>query len=70
MQKDYRKALKYCKLSKLSAFHISSVLITYILQSHSMYLFSTVLDFEPNNITAKEFCPLIEERMRCKLESL
>lgn len=37
MQKNYRKALKYCKL---------------------------ILDFEPNNITAKEFYPLIEERMR------
>ncbi|XP_031617874.1 uncharacterized protein LOC116337441 isoform X2 [Contarinia nasturtii] len=37
MQKDYRKALKYCKL---------------------------ILDFEPNNVTAREFYPLIEERMR------
>lgn len=26
-----------------------------------------VLDFEPNNITAKEFYPLIEEKMRSEL---
>lgn len=26
----------------------------------------TVLDFEPNNITAREFYPLIEEKLRSK----
>lgn len=30
----------------------------------------SVLDFEPNNITAKDFYPLIEERMRSKLQNL
>lgn len=37
MLKDYKKALKYCKL---------------------------ILEFEPNNITAKEFYPLIQEKLK------
>lgn len=28
----------------------------------------SVLDFEPNNTTAKEFYPLIEEKLKCELE--
>lgn len=42
-------------------------LVIYTMSIRFVYVF-VVLDFEPNNITAKEFYPLIEERMRCKYE--
>lgn len=59
MLKDYKKALKYCKLSTShSVFDKTSQI------SRNIFLF-TVLEFEPNNVTAKEFYPLIEEKMKC-----
>lgn len=68
MQKDYRKALKYCKLSKLS--YLSCISLGKFLLIPCVIEFILVLDFEPNNMTAKEFYPLIEERMRCKFETI
>lgn len=40
--------------------------IKYFISSIFLFKFQ-VLDFEPNNITAKEFYPLIEEKMRSEL---
>lgn len=72
MLKDYRKALKYCKLSKcnlnwkLVFFSVYVIiLVKHFCGAFLFYLFA-VLEFEPNNVTAKEFYPLIQEKMKCK----
>lgn len=61
MLKDYKKALKYCKLSE---WHINQGVLKgplYIL----LYIFiRPVLQYEPNNATAKEFYPLILDKLR------
>lgn len=55
MLKDYETALKYCKLSKYRE-EESRCLISF---SFSF----AVLQYEPNNATAKEFYPLILEKL-------
>ncbi|KAH8249964.1 hypothetical protein KR026_002665, partial [Drosophila bipectinata] len=57
MLKDYKKALKYCKLSEWN--------INKDVLQGALYIFlSPVLQYEPNNATAKEFYPLILEKLR------
>lgn len=77
MQKDYRKAFKYCKLSKyIDQYRQWLYNYSYSLTSNGIlprtgnFNVVTVLDFEPNNTTAKEFFPLIEEKLRSKLGSI
>lgn len=62
MKKDYVNALKYCKLSKVS---LSEV----VMPSRHQRNFSSVLDFEPNNKTAKDFYPQLVEKVNEQLST-
>lgn len=62
MKKDYANALKYCKLSK----KISSLSSCnrHLSQFYRLNVFfHTVLDFEPNNKTAKDFFPQLQAKV-------
>lgn len=35
-------------------------------EKKTFFFYFQVLEFEPNNVTAKEFYPLIQEKLKCK----
>ncbi|KAH8330719.1 hypothetical protein KR067_006819, partial [Drosophila pandora] len=61
MLKDYKKALKYCKLSE---WHINQGVLKGPLYIFLYIFIRPVLQYEPNNATAKEFYPLILDKLR------